>query len=106
MPFYDLVCPEGHAQRDLFLKVGERPPCPTCGGATQTLWDSPSGVIGDDIPGGYEVKHGICNEDGSPRKYYTKSEMTREAKRRGLTNLVEHVTAPGTDKSPHTTRWI
>lgn len=32
-------------------------------------------VIADSIPGGVEIKHGICNEDGTPRRYYSKSEM-------------------------------
>ena len=63
-------------------------------------------VIGDDIPGGYEVKHGLCNEDGTPRKYYTKSAMAQEAKRRGLHNHVEHKPMRGSDKSPHTVRWV
>lgn len=80
------------------LRLGEWPFCPHGMGN--------SNVITDDIPGGMEVKHGICNEDGTPRKYYSKSEMAKEAKRRGLANIVTHVTAPGTDKSPHTTRWI
>lgn len=80
------------------LAVGDWPFCPHGLGH--------SNVIGDDIPGGILIRHGICNEDGTPRKYYSKSEMTKEAKRRGLVNLVEHVTEPGTDKSKHTTRWI
>jgi hypothetical protein len=63
-------------------------------------------VIGDDIPGGVEIIHGICNEDGSPRRYYSKSEMARVAKERGLTNMVRHVGTPGTDKSKHTIRWV
>ena len=65
-------------------------------------------VIGDDIPGGVEIRHGICNEDGSPRRYYSKSEIRRAAAAKGLTQHVEHVTDPksGSDKSKHTTRWI
>jgi hypothetical protein len=35
-------------------------------------------VIGDDIPGGIEIRHGVCNDDGTPKKYYTKSSI-REA---------------------------
>lgn len=79
------------------LVVGEWPWCPHGIGN--------SNVIGDDIPGGVEIRHGICNEDGSPRRYYSKSEMVKEAKRRGLRNHVEHVTVPGTDKNPHTKKW-
>lgn len=86
MPFYDLTCDNNHEQFDLYLKIGERPPCPTCGLPTYTLWRSSSGVIGDDIPGGVWVRHGICNPDGSPRKYYSKSEMKKEGDKRGLSN--------------------
>lgn len=106
MPIYDLVCSNKHEQRDLYLKMGERPACPTCGEATELLWDSPAAVIGDDIPGGIWIRNGICNEDGSPRKYYSKSEMAKEAERRGLTNAVRHVGEKGSDKSRHTSRWV
>jgi len=34
-------------------------------------------VIPDDIPGGVVIEHGICNDDGSPRTYYSRSEMKR-----------------------------
>lgn len=43
-------------------------------------------VIGDDIPGGVWIRHGLCNADGTPRKYYSKSEMAKEAEKRGLIN--------------------
>jgi hypothetical protein len=62
-------------------------------------------VIGDDIPGGIEVKHGLCNPDGSPRRYYSKSEMRAEARARGLEQHVVHIGEQGSDKSPHTTKW-
>jgi hypothetical protein len=83
MPFYDLTCKNNHEQIDVLLKLGERPPCPICGEATSTLWRASSNVITDDIPGGLEIRHGICNEDGTPRKYYSKSEIVKEAKRKG-----------------------
>lgn len=105
MPIYDLTCKNEHKQRDLYLKMGERPACPVCGEATELLWDTPPAVIGDDIPGGVWMRHGVCNEDGSPRKYYTKSAIAAEAAKRGLTNTVRHATQPGTDKARHTTRW-
>lgn len=106
MPFYDLVCPQGHEQIDLLLKLGERPPCPTCGGATETLWRSSSNVVGDECD--VTIRHGICNPDGTPRRYYSKSEMVRVAKEKGLVNAVRHTTDPrtGSDKSKITTRWI
>lgn len=108
MPIYDLVCKNEHKQRDLLLKVGERPPCPECGEATELLWDQPPNVIGDDIPGGIWIRHGLCDEvTGEPKKYYSKTEINREAERRGLVNRVEHSSDPrsGSDKNRHTTRW-
>ncbi len=82
------------------LEIGEWPFCPHGMGANS--------VTPDEIPGGVEIRHGICNEDGTPRRYYSRSEMAKEAKRRGLVNHVEHVTNPksGSDKNPHTTRWV
>lgn len=38
----------------------------------------------DDIPGGLTIEHGLCNEDGTPRTYYSQSEITAECQRRGL----------------------
>jgi hypothetical protein len=32
-------------------------------------------VIQDSIEGGVEIKHGICNPDGTPKKYYSKKEI-------------------------------
>jgi hypothetical protein len=52
------------------------------------------------------VKHGICWPNGAPRHYNSKAEMVREAAKRGLVSHVEHICKPGTDKSPHTVRWI
>jgi len=43
------------------------------------------GVITDEIPGGIWIRHGICNEDGTPKKYYSKSEMRKAAFEKGLT---------------------
>ena len=83
IPFYDLTCDNNHEQIDVLLKLGERPPCPTCGSPTYTLWRATSNVIADDIPGGIEIKNCLCWPDGTPRRYYSKSEMAKEAKRRG-----------------------
>lgn len=106
MPIYDLTCKNNHEQLDVLLKIGERPACLICGEATETFWNGRSaGVVDDSIPGGIEIRHGICNEDGSPRRYYSHTDMKKEAAKRGLRNRVEHVTVPGSDKSPYTTKW-
>lgn len=80
------------------LVVGDWPFCPHGAGH--------SNVITDDIAGGVEIRHGLCNEDGTPRRYYSKSEIAKEAKRRGMTNIVEHVSPMDSDKARYTTRWI
>lgn len=38
----------------------------------------------DAIPGGLVIEHGLCNEDGTPRTYYSRSEMRLECQKRGL----------------------
>jgi hypothetical protein len=63
-------------------------------------------VIGDDIPGGLEVKNGLCNADGTPQRFYSKSAIAAEAVKRGMTNFVTHVGSKGSDKSRHTSRWV
>lgn len=86
-------------------------PCRACGADMERLaisegQSAPPNVSPDDIPGGYVVHHGICNEDGTPRRYYSYSEMEREAKKRGLVQMVEHVPPEDTDKSEHTQRFV
>lgn len=58
--------------------------CWPCHNATKGEVGEAPGVIPDQIPGGVEIKHGICNEDGTPRKFYSKSEMRRAAFQKGL----------------------
>jgi hypothetical protein len=103
MPFYDLTCPNDHKQRDVFLKLGERPPCSTCGEPTETLWEKSSGVIGDECY--VWAKNGICHENGDPKLYTSKAAMKKAADEKGLVNRVRHLGTKGGDRSPHTTRW-
>lgn len=80
-------------------------PCP-CGGETERVWlGKASGVIPDGIPGGVWIKNGLCNSDGSPRRYDSHTEMRKEAAKRGLVNHVVHMGSQGSDKSKHTTKW-
>jgi hypothetical protein len=108
MPFYDLTCANQHEQHNLYLKVGDRPPCPACGEPTETLWTTrANAVIGDDIPGGYTIEHGVCHANGAPRTFYSKAEILRAAREKGLEQAVRHVTDPrsGSDKNRYTTSW-
>lgn len=56
-------------------------------------------VIGDDIPGGQMVEHAICNPDGTPRRFDTKSSIREEARRQGWT-------ISGETPKPRERRWI
>ena len=77
------------------------PPCPQCGQATERLWTSSASVAGDEYPGGKTFE----NLGHEPVTVYSRSELRRELKTRGLEECVRHVPVPGTDKSPHTTSW-
>src|SRR5687768_1674383 len=85
------------------IRIGDYP---FCKGVASAHMPANPLVIGDDIPGGVEIKHGICWPDGTPRKYYTKSEMARVAKENNLENLVRHTPPQGSDKSKQTQRWV
>lgn len=66
----DPVCPKCGAN-DCFLNYGER--------------RQSAGIATDEIPGGIEIRHGICNPDGTPKRYYSKTEMKRAANEAGYT---------------------
>lgn len=108
MPFYEMKCDVCNREWVRYSKIDDRNlPCEECQGTvTQQFKASNYNVIGDDIPGGIVIRHGLCNPDGSPRKYYSKSEMAKEAERRGLVNAVRHVGDKGSDKSKNTVRWV
>ncbi len=118
----DAQCPDcGHTKIDVFVQhlTDELPWCEMCAVLADEAPDFvvprlrrvflPTGVaavVGDDIPGGVLIHNGLCNADGTPRRYYSKTEMLREAHKRNMTNYVEHQSGKGTDKSKHTTRWV
>lgn len=118
MRMLDLRCPRcGNITIDYFQR-NDREPLPYCRECTEdplvlcgTLTERvllPTGrgtVISDECD--VVVHHGICNLDGSPRRYRFKSEMRAEAARRGLVNHVEHMPATrGGDSSPYTSKWV
>lgn len=85
------------------------PRCPFCRanervGRVEGRASASAAVIGDECD--VVIRHGICNPDGTPKRYTSKSDMRQAARALGLENRVEHVPLPGTDKSPHTSRWI
>lgn len=83
------------------LQIGDYPFCSKDG----IHLSGSNGVIADSIPGGEIHEHGICHADGTPRKFYSKSEINSALKEKGLSRWVEHKGSRGSDKSPFTTRW-
>ena len=63
-------------------------PCPQCGG-NAVIEDAGSRqtvmIATDDIPGGLLVRHAICHEDGTPKRYYSKTEIKRALNKAGYT---------------------
>lgn len=86
----DIECPKcGQRRDDVYLQSGVAYPVCECGAQFEWVPSAGAAVKGDDIPGGVDIRHGLCNSDGTARRYYSYSEMAREAKKRGLTNWVE-----------------
>lgn len=107
----DLRCPDcGHVVIDYLERDGTPPrplECPTCHHQTldrALLGGVTAAVHGDEID--IWVKHGICNDDGSPRHYRSRAEMRRVTVEKNLVNKVEHIPPRGGDKSKHTQRFV
>jgi hypothetical protein len=69
--------------------------CDRCYGDTAVgehgLWKCPleqrrkaNAIWVDEIPGGLEISNGICNEDGTPKRYYSKSAIREACKAKGV----------------------
>lgn len=80
------------------LQVGD---WPFCGGrhahGRMTLQ-----VVPDDIPGGETIE----NLAPEPITFYSRSEKRDYLRAHGIREQVRHVGTPGSDKSPHTSRWV
>lgn len=107
--FIDIVCSNAAC---MFSVVDQNVPygdvfplCERCGAPTVRLWTAQgtAGVSGDECD--VTIKHGLCHEDGSPRRFTSKAELAKAAKDKGLVNYVRHAPPPGTDKSKFTSRW-
>lgn len=70
--------------------------CPSCDQPTELYHegDRSAAVIGDDIPGGVEIRH----LDPTPRRYYSKTEIKRRCNEKGM-NWADDT--PG----PYKVRW-
>lgn len=104
MPMYDYECSTCKLKKiNELRKISEKEiPC-TCGAMMVRVWSTTAHVLGDEID--VEIKHGLCNADGTPRRWRSREALNKAAEQRGLTNFVEHKPAPGTDKSKHTMNW-
>lgn len=85
MPTYDRVCGTCSHKFEVIERMAEDGPvaCKECGGDAHRIISTHS-VTGDDIPGGIMIEHGICNPDGSPKRYDSKSAIYKAAKKAGL----------------------
>ena len=104
MPMFDVGCPScGWEAIDVFTHKA-LPACPQCGSATNKLWKTGSfpGVIDDTIIGGLTVE----NLGPTPITFQSKSEHRAYLKAHGYSQKVRHVGVQGSDKSPHTSRWV
>lgn len=88
------------------IRIGDFPFCRGDAAKHQPM-DS-FGVVGDDIPGGLEMKHVLTNPDGTPKKFYSKKAIAKEMAAKGYHNHVEHKATPGSDKNMfgHTQRFV
>lgn len=98
--FVDLICTQCNREMiDTFCVVPDYPACPDCGSTSERLWlpSSVAAIKGDDIPGGLLIRNGICNEDGTPKKYYSYSEIDKAARAKGYVNRPERGVADKKD---------
>lgn len=86
MIMIDSVCPACAAVviDHLVSSVETLPACEDCGATVERLWLRGPTLRPDSIPGGVWIEHGICNTDGTPRRYDSRSEMRDECVARGL----------------------
>lgn len=117
MPMYDLKCPLCQLEAIDVLEPINSPqhPCPRCEGTMRRVWLTKfPAVISDSIRGGIMIRNGLCDENGQPVRYDSKSEMRRAAKEKGVQPRVEHIgdVEAGSDKARKvngraiTSRWI
>jgi hypothetical protein len=112
----DCKCPAcGAVKVDVLLRHRDSqdeyiyPGCEDCGSVMERVWlqGSCHGVVGDDIKGGvFYARNGMCHPDGSPRAFTSMSDLKKFGKELGLKNHVEHQGSKGSDKSPHTQRFV
>jgi hypothetical protein len=60
----------------------------------------------DSIEGGLVIEHGLCNPDGSPRTYYSRTEIREACKARGLVPWTDIHTEDKTKPAIERGEWL
>ena len=100
----DAICPGcGDVHSDVWIDTGRPESLPWCAHCKVRLvrHRCPPAAHSDSYRGGVWIEHGLCHADGSPRRFDSQRAIDREAKRRGLVNIVEHK-----DDSRETQRFV
>lgn len=63
-------------------------------------------VWADDIPGGVDIAHGLCNEDGSPRRFYSRSAIRTACEVKGLVPWTDVYTEDRTKDARAKADWL
>lgn len=83
---FRFVCFNDHKFTNMQWDYEPLPQCPECGSPTATDDFTPgesAAVIGDEID--VTVRHGLCYDDGTPRRFTSMTELRRVAQEKGLT---------------------
>lgn len=105
MPMYDRKCPDcGALLVDCYERRDTPDPSCDCGGRLSRVWlpNTRVGAIDDSWPNGQYFEH--VSHTGET--FYSRSELKRYLRATGQMEYVRHQPKPGSDKSPHTSRWI
>lgn len=62
-------------------------------------------VFADDIPGGLDIEHGLCDPSGTPKRYYSRSAIRRAAQEKGLVPWTEVYTEDRTKDARVRSDW-
>ena len=88
---WHLICPScpDQPKRKVWGWQSKLPyPCPACSTPLEHYIEprgSAPGIVKDSIEGGVWIRHGICNPDGTPKRYDSMTDIKRAANEAGYT---------------------